>query len=196
MSQPAEIYKVDPKTGKDTELSFVNKGILDQLTMGKVESRWIKTTDNKQMLTWIIYPPHFDPNKKYPAILYCEGGPQSTVSQFWSYRWNFQMMAANGYIIVAPNRRGLPGFGQEWNEQISGDYPGQNIKDYLSAIDEMKQEPYIDENRLGCVGASYGGFSVYFLAGHHDKRFKAFIAHCGIFNMEMQYLQHRRDVVC
>ena len=124
---------------------------------------------------------------KYLAILYCEGGPQSTVSQFWSYRWNFQMMAANGYIIVASNRRGLPGFGQEWNEQISGDYPGQNIKDYLSAIDEMKQEPYIDENRLGCVGASYGGFSVYFLAGHHDKRFKAFIAHCGIFNMEMQY---------
>ena len=187
MSKPAEIYKVDPTTGKDTELSFVNKGILDQLTMGKVESRWIKTTDNKQMLTWVIYPPHFDPNKKYPAILYCEGGPQSTVSQFWSYRWNFQMMAANGYIIVAPNRRGLPGFGQEWNEQISGDYPGQNIKDYLSAIDELKQEPYIDENRLGCVGASYGGFSVYFLAGHHDKRFKAFIAHCGIFNMEMQY---------
>lgn len=187
MSKPAEIYKVDPTTGKDTELSFVNKGILDQLTMGKVESRWIKTTDNKQMLTWVIYPPHFDPNKKYPAILYCEGGPQSTVSQFWSYRWNFQMMAANGYIIVAPNRRGLPGFGQEWNEQISGDYPGQNIKDYLSAIDELKQEPYIDENRLGCVGASYGGFSVYFLAGHHDKRFKTFIAHCGIFNMEMQY---------
>ncbi len=139
------------------------------------------------MLVWMIYPPHFDPNQKYPAILYCEGGPQSTVSQFWSYRWNFQQMAANGYIIVAPNRRGLPGFGQEWLEQISGDYSGQNIKDYLSAIDEAKKEPYIDENRLGCVGASYGGYSVYYLAGHHDKRFKAFIAHCGIFDLKMQY---------
>jgi len=188
MSKPAEIYKVSLKDGKDEQISAINTGILEQLTMGKVESRWIKTTDNKEMLTWIIYPPHFDPNKKYPAILYCEGGPQSTVSQFWSYRWNFQMMAANGYIIVAPNRRGLPGFGQEWNEQISGDYCGQNIQDYLSAIDEMKQEPYIDENRLGCVGASYGGYSVFYLAGHHQKRFKAFIAHCGIFNMEMQYL--------
>ena len=187
MSKPTEIYKVDPATGKDEELSFVNKSLLDQLTMGKVESRWIKTTDNKDMLVWMIYPPHFDPNKKYPALLYCEGGPQSTVSQFWSYRWNFQQMAANGYIIVAPNRRGLPGFGQEWLEQISGDYSGQNIKDYFSAIDHAKKEPYIDENRLGCVGASYGGYSVYYLAGHHDKRFKAFISHCGIFDLKMQY---------
>ena len=192
MSMGDEIYAVNnTRSGnafaKAEQLTFENKQIYDQLEMGKVEARWMTTTDGKQMLTWVIYPPQFDPNKKYPTLLFCEGGPQSPVSQFWSYRWNFQMMAANGYIIVAPNRRGLPGFGQEWNEQISGDYPGQNIKDYLSAIDEMKQEPYIDENRLGCVGASYGGFSVYFLAGHHDKRFKAFIAHCGIFNMEMQY---------
>ena len=192
MSMGDEIYAVNnTRSGnafaKAKQLTFENKQIYDQLEMGKVEARWMTTTDGKQMLTWVIYPPQFDPNKKYPTLLFCEGGPQSPVSQFWSYRWNFQMMAANGYIIVAPNRRGLPGFGQEWNEQISGDYPGQNIKDYLSAIDEMKQEPYIDENRLGCVGASYGGFSVYFLAGHHDKRFKAFIAHCGIFNMEMQY---------
>lgn len=187
MSKPEEIYRTDPNTGKDEELSFINKRMLDQLTMGKVEKRWVKTTDNKDMLVWMIYPPHFDPNQKYPAILYCEGGPQSTVSQFWSYRWNFQQMAANGYIIVAPNRRGLPGFGQEWLEQISGDYSGQNIKDYLSAIDAAKKEPYIDENRLGCIGASYGGYSVYYLAGHHDKRFKAFIAHCGIFDLEMQY---------
>lgn len=187
MSKPAEIYRTDPATGKDEELSFINKPLLDQLTMGKVEKRWVKTTDNKDMLVWMIYPPHFDPNQKYPAILYCEGGPQSTVSQFWSYRWNFQQMAANGYIIVAPNRRGLPGFGQEWLEQISGDYSGQNIKDYLSAIDEAKKEPYIDENRLGCIGASYGGYSVYYLAGHHNNRFKAFIAHCGIFDLEMQY---------
>ncbi len=187
MSKPAEIYRVDPATGKDTELSFVNKHLLDQLTMGKVEKRWVKTTDGKKMLVWMIYPPHFDASKKYPALLYCEGGPQSTVSQFWSYRWNFQQMAANGYIIVAPNRRGLPGFGQEWLEQISGDYSGQNIKDYLSAIDDAKREPYIDADRLGCVGASYGGYSVYYLAGHHDKRFKAFIAHCGIFDLKMQY---------
>ena len=187
MSQPAEIYRVDPATGKDEPITTVTKGIMDQLTFGNVESRWITTTDKKKMLVWVIYPPHFDPAKKYPALLYCEGGPQSTVSQFWSFRWNFQMMAANDYIIVAPNRRGLPGFGQAWNEQISGDYGGQNMKDYLTAIDTLAKEPYIDKNRLGCVGASYGGYSVYFLAGHHQKRFKAFISHCGIFNLEAMY---------
>jgi len=188
MSQPAELYLVDPKTGIEQPLTTVNKGILDQLIMGKVEERWLETTDGKQMHTWVIYPPHFDPNKKYPALLYCQGGPQGTVSQFWSYRWNFQMMAANGYIIVAPNRRGLPGFGQEWNEQISKDYGGQNIKDYLTAIDELAKEPFVDETRLGAVGASYGGFSVFFLAGNHDGRFKAFISHDGMFNFEHQYL--------
>ncbi len=187
MSMPTELFRVDPKTGKDEQLSFINKNLLDQLTMGKVEKRWVKTTGNKDMLVWMIYPPHFDANKKYPAILYCTGGPQNTISQSWSYRWNFQQMAANGYVIVAPNRRGLPGFGMEWLEQISGDYSGQNIKDYFSAIDDAKKEPYIDENRLGCVGASYGGYSVYYLAGHHNKRFKAFIAHCGIFDLKMQY---------
>jgi len=187
MSQPAEIYRVDPVTGKDEPITTATKGIMDQLTFGKVESRWITTTDKKKMQVWVIYPPHFDPAKKYPALLYCEGGPQSTVSQFWSFRWNFQMMAANGYIIVAPNRRGLPGFGQAWNEQISGDYGGQNMKDYLTAIDTLAKEPYIDKNRLGAVGASYGGYSVYYLAGHHEKRFKAFISHCGIFNLEAMY---------
>jgi dipeptidyl aminopeptidase/acylaminoacyl peptidase len=189
MSMPAEIYSVNIKDGKADQISFVNKDILGQLTMGKVEARWITTTDNKKMLTWIIYPPHFDPDKKYPALLYCQGGPQSMVSQFWSYRWNFQMMAANDYIIVAPNRRGLPGFGQKWNAQISGDYGGQNMKDYFSAIDSLKKEPFIDENKLGAVGASYGGFSVYWLAGHHKGRFKAFIAHDGIFNLEQQYVE-------
>lgn len=189
MSQPDEIYSIDPKTGAETELSFLNKPLLDQLTLAKVEERWIKTTDNKEMLTWVIYPPHFDPNKKYPTILFCEGGPQSTVSQFWSYRWNFQQMAANGYIVVAPNRRGLPSFGTEWLEQISGDYGGQNMKDYLSAIDAVAKEPFVDKDKLGCVGASYGGFSVYWLAGHHEKRFKAFIAHDGMFNLEQQYLE-------
>ncbi|RUT78524.1 S9 family peptidase [Ancylomarina longa] len=187
MSKPAEIYKIDPKTGKETEISFENKEILSQLEMGKVEKRWITTTDNKKMLTWIIYPPHFDASKKYPTILYCEGGPQSPLSQFWSYRWNFQMMAANDYIIVAPNRRGVLTFGQDWTDAVSKDNGGQCMDDYLSAIDELKKEPYIDGDRLGAVGASFGGFSVYWLAGHHQHRFKAFIAHCGVFNSEMEY---------
>ncbi|OYT17245.1 MAG: peptidase S9 [Bacteroidetes bacterium 4572_77] len=189
MSKPSEIYAVNPKTGEDTELSFENKHLLDQLTFGKVTKRWVETTDQKQMLVWVILPPHFDESKSYPGLLYCQGGPQGTVSQFWSYRWNFQMMAANDYVIVAPNRRGLPGFGQEWLEQISGDYGGQNMKDYLSAIDAVKDEKWLDENRLGAIGASYGGFSVYWLAGHHNKRFKAFIAHDGMFNLEAQYLE-------
>ena len=194
MSMADEIYSVGRHRSGDAfaevrQLTFENKHIYDQLEMGRVESRWMTTTDGKQMLTWVIYPPQFDPNKKYPALLFCEGGPQSPVSQFWSYRWNFQIMAANDYIIVAPNRRGLPGFGVEWNEAISGDYGGQCMKDYFTAIDEMTKEPFVDKDRLGCVGASFGGFSVYWLAGHHDKRFKAFIAHDGIFNMEMQYLE-------
>ena len=194
MSMGDEIYAVNSTRNGDAfaeavQLTTENKQIYDQLEMGKVEARWMKTTDGKQMLTWVIYPPQFDPNKKYPTLLFCEGGPQSPVSQFWSYRWNFQIMAANDYIIVAPNRRGLPGFGVEWNEAISGDYGGQCMKDYFTAIDEMAKEPFVDKDRLGCVGASFGGFSVYWLAGHHDKRFKAFIAHDGIFNMEMQYLE-------
>ncbi len=189
MSKPDEIYTINPSTGIENEISFENKEILAQLEMGKVEERWITTTDNKQMLTWVIYPPKFDPKKKYPTLLFCEGGPQSTVSQFWSYRWNFQLMAANDYIIVAPNRRGLPGFGMEWLEQISGDYGGQNMQDYLSAIDAIAKEPFVDKDKLGCVGASYGGFSVYWLAGHHQKRFKAFLAHDGMFNLPQQYLE-------
>ncbi len=187
MNHPTEIYEVETQSGKYEELSFINKDILAQLKMGKVESRWITTTDNKQMQTWVIYPPNFDPNKKYPTLLYCQGGPQSTISQFWSLRWNFQLMAANDYIIVAPNRRGLPGFGQEWNEQISGDYGGQNMKDYFSAIDALAKEPFVDEDKLGAIGASYGGFSIYWLAGHHNKRFKALVSHCGLFNLEQMY---------
>lgn len=189
MSKPTEIYSVNPENGEANEISFVNKGLLDQLKIAEVKKRMVKTTDDKDMLSWIIYPPDFDPTKKYPTLLFCEGGPQSTVDQFWSYRWNFQMMAANGYIIIAPNRRGLPSFGMEWLEQISGDYGGQNMKDYLSAIDDIAQEPYVDKDRLGAVGASYGGFSVFWLAGNHDKRFKAFIAHDGMFNLESQYLE-------
>jgi dipeptidyl aminopeptidase/acylaminoacyl peptidase len=189
MSMPNEVYSVNPANGEAVELSFENKELLGKLNMGKVEERWVTTTDNKQMLVWVIYPPEFDPNKKYPTLLYCQGGPQSAVSQFWSYRWNFQIMAANDYIIVAPNRRGLPGFGGEWLAQISGDYGGQNMKDYLSAIDDVAKESYVNKDKMGCVGASYGGFSAFWLAGHHEKRFKAFIAHDGMFNLPQQYLE-------
>ncbi len=189
MSHPVDIVTVNPADGKITKISTVNDDLLAQIKMGEVKERWIKTTSNEDMHVWMIYPPNFDSTKTYPTLLYCEGGPQSTVSQFWSFRWNFQMMAANGYIIVAPNRHGLPGFGQKWNEQISGDYGGQNMKDYLSAIDDACKLPYVNKDKLGCVGASYGGFSVYWLAGNHNKRFKAFIAHDGMFNLEAQYLE-------
>jgi dipeptidyl aminopeptidase/acylaminoacyl peptidase len=188
MSAPNEIYFVT-LDGKETDISHENDDILTQITMGKVEPRWIETSTKEKMLTWIVYPPDFDPAKKYPAILYCQGGPQNTVSQFWSTRWNLQMMAANDYIVVAPNRHGVPGFGQKWNEQISGDYGGLNMQDYLSAIDTLAKEPFVDETHLGCTGASYGGFSVYWLAGNHNKRFKAFWAHAGIMNLEAQYLE-------
>ena len=186
-SMASELFVVDEASGEETKLTHVNKHIYDHITMGKSEERWIETTDGKKMLVWVIYPPNFDDTKSYPALLYCQGGPQSAVSHFFSYRWNFQMMAANDYIIVAPNRRGLPTFGQEWNRQISGDYSGQNIDDYFSAIDAVKKEPFIDEDRLGAVGASYGGYSVFYLAGHHEGRFSAFISHCGMFNFESFY---------
>ena len=189
MSAPNEIFSLNLADNQVKQLTFENKHILDQLHLGKVEKRWIKTTNGQEMLTWVMLPSDFDPSKKYPAILYCQGGPQSAVSQFWSYRWNIQIMAAHGYVVVLPNRHGVPGFGQAWNEQISGDYGGQNMEDYMSAINEVKKEPYVDENHLGAVGASYGGFSVYWLAGHHNKTFKAFIAHAGIFNLEAQYLE-------
>ena len=186
ISSATELYTIDTE-GAIAQLSNVNKPIYDNITMGRVEKRWVKTTDNKQMLVWVILPPNFDPAQKYPTLLYCQGGPQSVVSQFWSYRWNFQLMAAQGYVVVAPNRRGLPSFGQEWLDQISGDYSGQNIRDYLSAIDDVAREPWCDTDRMGCVGASYGGYSTFFLAGNHEKRFKAFIAHCGIYNFESMY---------
>jgi dipeptidyl aminopeptidase/acylaminoacyl peptidase len=189
MAQPTELFTVDPATGEEKQITFTNKDLLDRLTMGKTESRWLTTHDGEEMLTFIIYPPHFDPNIKYPALLYCKGGPQGPLSQSFHYRWNYQIMAANDYIIVAPNRRGVSGFGQEWQEQISKDYHGKSMQDYLTAIDIMAQEPFIDENRLGAVGASAGGYAVFYLAGNHDGRFKAFIAHDGIFNHEAQYLE-------
>ena len=193
-SHPDELFVVTPsKKEKKSDVKQItdeNKHIFDQLEMGKVQQRWVNTVDGKKELVWIILPPHFDPNKKYPALLFCEGGPQSPVSQFWSYRWNFQIMAANGYVIIAPNRRGLPGFGSEWNDEISGDWTGLCMKDYLAAVDDaVANLPFVDKDRLGCVGASFGGFSVYYLASHHDKRFKAFISHDGAFNLEAMYTE-------
>lgn len=192
MLRPNELQLITLRGKKAPELkplTDVNGYIFAQVEMPTVEKRLVPTTDGKQMTTWVVYPPRFDATKKYPAILYCQGGPQQAVSQFWSYRWNLALMGANGYIVIAPNRRGLPGFGTEWNEQISKDYPGQNMKDYLSAVDDLKKEPYIDAAHIGATGASYGGFSVYWLAGNHDGRFAALLAHAGIFNMEAQYLE-------
>lgn len=187
LSMAPELFAIDLANGKDTQITFINKEIYDHVDMGDVQKRWVTTTDGKRMLTWVILPPDFDSTKQYPTLLYCQGGPQSVISQRWSYRWNFQLMAAQGYIVVAPNRRGLPSFGQEWLDQISGDYSGQNIRDYLSAIDDVSKEPWVDTERRGCVGASYGGYSTFYLAGHSDRRFKAFIAHCGMFNLESFY---------
>lgn len=187
MLYPNEIFSVTDR--KATALTDVNRDVLSQIDAPSLEKVMVPTTDGKEMTTWVVLPPNFDPAKKYPAILYCQGGPQQAVSQFWSYRWNLMLMASNGYIVIAPNRRGLPGFGTEWNAQISGDYPGQNMQDYLSAVDYMKQRPYVDGDHIGAVGASYGGFSVYMLAGIHENRFAALIAHAGIFNTEAQYLE-------
>ena len=196
MSSPTDLYLVTPpKRGKKgmakvEQITHENEHILSQLKMGKVEQYWVATTDGKKELVWVVLPANYEKGKKYPTLLFCEGGPQSPVSQFWSYRWNFQIMAANGYVIVAPNRHGLPGFGQEWKEQISGDWTGQCMQDYLSAIDFAADSlPYVDKDRLAAVGASFGGFSVYYLAGIHEKRFKAFISHDGAFNLEAMYLE-------
>ena len=187
LSAFADVVRLDLKTGKETSLTTINQQELNGIKLGKVEDRRVTTTDGKQMQVYVIYPPDFDPNKKYPTLLYCQGGPQSPITQSQSYRWNFQLMAANGYIVVAPNRRGLPGYGREWNDAISGDWGGQPIKDYLSAIDKISEEPYVDKDRRGCVGASYGGYSVYYLAGKHEGRFKTFIAHCGLYNLTSWY---------
>ena len=187
MNHAPELYIVDLKNGKMKALTHANDSVYNKLTLGKIEKRITKATDGKDLLSWVIYPPDFDPDKKYPTILYCQGGPQGALSQFYSYRWNFQLMAANGYIIIAPNRRGMPGYGVAWNEQISKDYGGQNMQDYLSAIDDISEETYVDKDRLGCIGASYGGYSVFFLAAFHENRFKTFVSHDGIFNEVSMY---------
>lgn len=187
MNHATELYSVNLKNGKMTQLTNVNKDIYDSIKLSKVEKRITRTTDGKDMVSWVIYPPDFDPKKKYPTLLYCQGGPQSALSQFYSYRWNFQLMAAKGYIVIAPNRRGMPGHGVEWNEAISKDWGGQPMKDYLSAIDDISKESYVDKDRLGAVGASYGGYSIFYLAGIHNKRFKTFIAHDGVFDLKSMY---------
>jgi len=188
MTRPIELFTIDPEAKTDAQLTFTNKTLLDGVKTSKVEKRMIPSTDGKEILTWVIYPPDFDPAKKYPTLLYCQGGPQSAVSQFFSTRWNFAMMAAHGYIVVAPNRRGLPGFGQRWNDQIVGDYGGQCMRDYNSAIDAVAKEPFVDNKKLGAVGASFGGYSIYWLAGHNiDRKFKVFIAHDGMFDMTSWY---------
>lgn len=187
MSEAPDLYRIDGANARQARLTQVNADILKNVKTGNVEKRMVKTTDGKDMLVWVIYPPDFDPAKKYPALLYCQGGPQSQVSQFFSYRWNFQLMAAAGYIVIAPNRRGLPGFGQKWNDDIGEDWGGQAFRDYLSATDSISKLPFVDANRLGAVGASYGGYSVYWLAGNHQGRFKSFISHCGVFNLESMY---------
>lgn len=187
MNHANEVYSVEIATGTMKQLSHVNDKVYENTLIGKVEKRMTTTTDGKQLLSWVIYPPNFNPNKKYPTLLYCQGGPQGALSQFYSYRWNFQLMAAHGYIVIAPNRRGMPGYGVAWNEQISKDYGGQNMDDYLSAIDDISKESYVDKDRLGCIGASYGGYSVFYLAGKHNGRFKSFISHDGIFDWRSMY---------
>lgn len=184
ISMPSELFTINTNTGSASQLTYSNKDLLASLRLGKVEKRMIRATDGKEILTWVVLPPDFDAKKKYPALLFCQGGPQSMVGQSWSYRWNFQLMAANGYVVVAPNRRGLPGFGKDWNDAITGDWGGQAMKDLFSAIDSVSNESFVDKNRLGAVGASFGGYSVYWLAGNHENRFKAFIAHNGIYNMK------------
>ena len=189
MRYPNEICNINMQDGTVTQLTQINTELISQLKLGEVKKVMVPTSDGKEMTCWLILPPDFDPSKKYPGILYCQGGPQQAVSQFWSYRWNFMIMAANGYVIIAPNRRGVPGFGEEWNRQISGDYGGQNMKDYFAATDYLASQPYVDEHKIGAIGASYGGFSVYWLAGHNDGRYAALISHAGIFNIEAQYLE-------
>ena len=187
MNHASEIFSFDLKKNTWKQITNVNATIYDSLALSKTERRYVTTTDGKKMLVWVILPPNFDATKKYPTLLYCQGGPQSALTQFYSFRWNFQLMAANGYIVVAPNRRGMPGHGVEWNEQISKDWGGQVMDDYLSAIDDVAKESYVDNARLGCVGASYGGYSAFYLAGIHNNRFKTFIAHDGVFNTQSMF---------
>jgi dipeptidyl aminopeptidase/acylaminoacyl peptidase len=187
MNHAAEIYSFDLMKKTWLQLTKINDEFYSKLSMSKTERRYVTTTDGKKMLVWVVLPPNFDASKKYPTLLYCQGGPQSALTQFYSFRWNLSLVAAQGYIVVAPNRRGMPGHGVAWNEQISKDWGGQVMDDYLSAIDDVAKENYVDKSRLGCVGASYGGYSAFYLAGIHNNRFKTFIAHDGVFNTQSMF---------
>ncbi len=187
MNHAPDLFSYDLRKNSWKQLTNVNEPIYKTLSLSKTERRYVTTTDGKKMLVWVVLPPNFDATKKYPTLLYCQGGPQSPLTQMYSFRWNFQLMAAQGYIVVAPNRRGMPGHGVEWNESISKDWGGQVMRDYLSAIDDVAKESYVDKNRLGCVGPSFGGYSVFYLAGIHNNRFKSFISHDGVFNMKSMY---------
>ena len=188
--EPNDLYVIDPANHNGVvRITKENDHILNQFETGKVEERWVATPDGKQLQSWVIYPANFDPNKKYPALLMCMGGPQEACSQVWSNKWNFTLIGYEGYVMIMPNRRGCPGFGQAWKAEVSKDYGGLCMQDYLTAIDDLATEPYIDKERLGCIGASFGGYSVYWLAGHHEKRFKVFLAHDGMFNQEAMYLE-------
>ena len=183
----AELFSLTVSKGVLSPLTNVNEGIYSKISLCKSERKYVSTTDNKKMLVWVVLPPDFDSTKKYPTLLYCQGGPQVALTQFYSYRWNLQLIASQGYVVVAPCRRGMPGFGTKWNEDVSKDWGGQVVQDYLSAIDAVSKEKYVDVDRRGCVGASFGGFSVFALEGVHKGRFKTFISHDGIFDFKSEY---------
>ena len=187
MLRPEELCLLNLQDGSIKEVTHINDEIYSRLELPRVEERWIRSSDGASLHAWVIFPPNFDPQRTWPMITYCQGGPQSQVSQFFSYRWNFHLMAAHGYVVLAPNRRGVPGFGQTWNDQISGDWGGQAMQDILAATDEMMAQSYIDQRRIAAVGASFGGYTVYWLMGHHEDRFCCMIAHCGVFNLESAY---------
>lgn len=187
MTYPVDFYKLDLNDNTVKRLTKENDNVLMKLKDIQIEERWIDTKGSQDVHTWVLYPPDFDSNKKYPMITYCQGGPQGTISQYFSYRWNLYLMASKGYVVVAPNRRGMPGFGQEWNDAISRDWGGYAMQDILYATDNLAKEPFIDKNRIGAVGASFGGYTVFWLEGNHEKRFSAFISHCGVFNLESMY---------
>lgn len=187
MQNPTELFTMKSTGGEVSRVTGVNDELIGSLKEVKIEERKIRSKDGKTVHTWVVYPPDFDPNRKYPMIVYCQGGPQGTISNYFSYRWNLYLMASQGYVVVAPNRRGMPGFGQEWNDAISGDWGGGAMEDMLAATDEVSSEKFIDKSKLACVGASFGGFNVFWMAGNHNKRFSAFISHCGVFDFTSMY---------
>lgn len=187
MMNPADLYTMPAEGGDIAQLTEVNKDFTKELKKAKVTERWFTSTDGKKFHAWVLFPPDFDETKKYPMITYCQGGPQSMIGQRFHFRWNYYLMASHGYVVLLPNRRGLPGFGQDWNDAISGDWAGMPMTDILVATDEMAKESYIDKDGMAALGASAGGYATFWLAGNHKGRFSAFISHCGVFNLESMY---------